>query len=70
MVAEGAGEAGQTLTVARDMVARPGAVHALRTQLAAAVPVEAWRADCSRRSVTAQERESVDSGGWEQEAYL
>lgn len=46
MVAQGAGEARQTLAVACDVMARPRAVHALRARLAAAVPVEARRADC------------------------
>lgn len=48
MVAQGAGEAGQALAVACDVMARPGAVHALRARLAAAVPVEARRADCKQ----------------------
>lgn len=48
MVAQGAGEAGQALAVACDVMARPGAVHALRARLAAAVAVEARRADCKR----------------------
>lgn len=48
MVAQGAGEAGEALAVACDVMARPGAVHALRARLAAAVPVEARRADCRR----------------------
>lgn len=48
MVAQGAGEAGQALAVACDVMAWPGAVHALRARLAAAVPVEARRADCKQ----------------------
>lgn len=48
LVAEGAGEAGEALAVACDVMARPGAVHALWARLAAAVPVEARRADCKR----------------------
>lgn len=61
MVAQRAREARQALTVARDMMAWSGAVHALRTRLAAAVPVEPRRADCSRQSVAGEERESVNS---------
>lgn len=61
MVAQGAGEAGQALAVACDVMARPGAVHALRARLAAAVPVEARRADCKqcRRGGGRGERKSV-----------
>lgn len=55
LVAQRAGEAGQTLTVARDVVARPGAVHTLWAWLAAAVPVEPRRADWSRESVAGEE---------------
>lgn len=64
MVAQRAREAREALTVARDMMAWTGAVHTLRTQLVAAVPVEPRRADCSRWSVAGEERESVDSVGW------
>lgn len=63
MVAQGAGEAGQALAVACDVVARPGAVHALRARLAAAVPVEAGRADCRREGRGGgTERKSVGEG--------
>ena len=69
LVAQRAGEARQALTVARDMMARPGAVHTLRTRLAAAMPVEPRRADCSRQSV-AGEGEGISRQHWtEQEAY-
>ena len=64
MVAQRAGEAGQALTVARDVMAGPGAVDTLRTRLAAAVPVEARRADCGHPSeAEGGERESVDNVG-------
>lgn len=46
LVTQRTGEARQALTVARDMMARPSAVHTLRTRLAAAMPIEPWRADC------------------------
>ena len=44
-----------------DMVAGPGAVHTLRTRLAAAVPVKPRRADCRRESVEGEKRGSVDN---------
>lgn len=46
LVAEGAEEAGETFTVAADMVARSIAVDTLRTRLAASVAVETGRAGC------------------------
>ncbi len=46
LVAKRADEAGQALTVTRDVVARPCAVHTLWAWLAAAVPVETRRANC------------------------
>lgn len=61
MVAQGAGEAGEALAVACDVMARPCAVHALRARLAAAVPVEARGADCKRR------RWGWRVGGWREE---
>lgn len=64
LVAQRARKARQALTVACDVMARPSAVHTLRTRLAAAMPVEPWRADCSRQSVAGEERESVDNIGW------
>lgn len=67
LVAQGAGEAGQALAVACDVMARPGAVHALRARLAAAVPVEARGADCKqcRRGRKGERREG---GGGNQSA--
>lgn len=64
LVTQRAREARQALTVACDMMARPSAVHTLRTRLAAAVPVEPRRADCSRQNVAGKVREPVDSVGW------
>jgi len=46
LVAKWAEEAGQALTVTRDVVAWPRAVHTLRAWLAAAVPIEPRRANC------------------------
>lgn len=63
MVAQRAGKARQALTVARDMMAWPGAVHTLWTRLAAAVPVEPRRADWRQQSVARDDRESVTSVG-------
>lgn len=51
LVAKRAREARKALTVARDMMAWPTAVHTLRTRLAAAVTVEPRRADCTQQSV-------------------
>lgn len=59
LVAQRAREAREALTVAGDVMARAGAVHALWTRLAAAVAVEPRRADCSQWSVAGDERESV-----------
>lgn len=63
MVAQGAGEARQALAVPCDVMARPSAVHALRARLAAAVPVEPRRADCSRQSMAARGEEISQRGG-------
>lgn len=57
LVAQRPRVAGQALTVARDVMARPGAVHALRTRLAAAMPVEPRRAGCGRHSAAGEQRE-------------
>lgn len=64
LVTQGAREARQALTVACDMMAWPSAVHTLRTRLAAAVPVEPRRADCSRQRAEREERKLVDNVGW------
>lgn len=57
MVTQRAREAGQALTLACDMVTRPSAVHTLWTRLAAAVPIEPRRTDCS---VAKEERKAAD----------
>ncbi len=64
LVAQRTSEARQAFTVARDMMARPGAVNTLRTRLAATVSVEPRRAACSQQSAAGEERESVNSVGW------
>lgn len=64
LVAKRAGEARQALTVACDMMARPSAVHTLRTRLTAAMPVEPRGADCGRHRRDGKVRESAGSVGW------
>lgn len=64
LVAQWPREAGQAFTVTGDMMARPSAVHTLGTRLAAAVSIESRGTDCSQRSVTGGEKESVASVGW------
>lgn len=63
LVTQGASKARQALAVPCDVMARPSAVHALRARLAAAVPVEPWRADCSRQSMAAGGEEISQRGG-------
>lgn len=62
LVTQGASKARQALAVPCDVMARPSAVHALRARLAAAVPVEPRRADCSRQSMAARGEEISQRG--------
>lgn len=69
MVAQGACKAREAFTVTSNVMARASAVHTLRTCLAAAVPVEPWRANCRQWSVAGERRGNQSPMLMEQEVY-